>query len=310
MYVYLGERALRSFPFVQTSVFTDDRYGFGGNQLATFWNSELNLDLTTEEMQGIALEFNFSETTYILPSEKSHCAVKVRIFTPGAEIPFAGHPTLGTAFVMKHKGLIPEEMESANLELGIGPTPVEFLSGDTILMKQNKPEFLAEFDDFDAIAKAVQIKPDDIAKENPMQWVSTGFPFLIVQLNSLKAVQAAEPSPNEITNVLAGQLSQEIVIFSTETVHEDSSVHARMFAPGVGVLEDPATGSAAGPLGAYVRKYDIQDASDVTEPVIIEQGFELKRPSNLRSQVIGGSDFDGMKVSGKVKLVAEGDFFL
>jgi trans-2,3-dihydro-3-hydroxyanthranilate isomerase len=289
---------LRSFPFVQTSVFTDDRY------------SKKNLDLTTEEMQGMALEFNFSETTYILSSEKSHCAAKVRIFTPGAEIPFAGHPTLGTAFVMKHKGLVPEEMESANLELGIGPTPVEFLSSDTILMKQNKPEFLSEFADIDAIARAVQVKADDISNESPVQWVSTGFPFLIVQLNSLKAVQAAEPSPNEIVKVLKGELSQEIVIFSTETVHEGSSVHARMFAPAVGVLEDPATGSAAGPLGAYVRKYNVQEKSDISEPVVIEQGFELKRPSKLISQVIGGADIEGMKVSGKVKLVAEGNFFL
>jgi trans-2,3-dihydro-3-hydroxyanthranilate isomerase len=261
-------------------------------------------------MQGMALEFNFSETTYILSSEKSHCAAKVRIFTPGAEIPFAGHPTLGTAFVMKHKGLVPEEMESANLELGIGPTPVEFLSSDTILMKQNKPEFLSEFADIDAIARAVQVKADDISNESPVQWVSTGFPFLIVQLNSLKAVQAAEPSPNEIVKVLKGELSQEIVIFSTETVHEGSSVHARMFAPAVGVLEDPATGSAAGPLGAYVRKYNVQEKSDISEPVVIEQGFELKRPSKLISQVIGGADIEGMKVSGKVKLVAEGNFFL
>jgi trans-2,3-dihydro-3-hydroxyanthranilate isomerase len=295
---------------VQTSVFTDDRYGFGGNQLATFWNSKKNLDLATEEMQGIALEFNFSETTFILSSEISHCSAKVRIFTPGAEIPFAGHPTLGTAFVMKHKGLVPEEMESANLELGIGPIPVEFLTGDMVLMRQNKPEFLDEYEDTEAIARAVQVNPDDISNRSPVQWISTGFPFLIVQLKSMSAVQSAEPSPSEIANALAGQLSQEIVIFSTETVHEDSSVHARMFAPGVGVLEDPATGSAAGPLGAYVRKYNVQEKSDITEPVVIEQGFELKRPSKLISQVIGGADFEGMKVSGKVKLVAGGDFFL
>jgi trans-2,3-dihydro-3-hydroxyanthranilate isomerase len=129
-------------------------------------------------------------------------------------------------------------------------------------------------------------------------------------LKSLKAVQSAEPSPNEILNTLAGQLSQEIVIFSTETVHEDSSVHARMFAPGVGVLEDPATGSAAGPLGAYVRKYNVQSGSDLAKPVVIEQGFEIQRPSNLISQVVGGADFEEMEVSGKIKLVAEGNFFL
>jgi trans-2,3-dihydro-3-hydroxyanthranilate isomerase len=310
MYVHIGERALRSFPFVQTSVFTDDRHGFGGNQLATFWNSEKNLDLTTEEMQGMALEFNFSETTFILPSKQPHCAAKVRIFTPAAEIPFAGHPTLGTAFVMKHKGLVPEELHTANLELGIGPTPVEFLSGDTILMKQNKPEFLSRFDDIEAIAGAVQVKSDDISNESPVQWVSTGFPYLIVQLNSLKAAQAAVPRPNEIMKTLSGELSQEIVIFSTETVHEDSSVHARMFAPAFGVLEDPATGSAAGPLGAYVKKYNVMKGSDIGEPVVIEQGFEMRRPSILMAQVIGGEDFEGMSVSGKVKLVAEGDFFL
>jgi trans-2,3-dihydro-3-hydroxyanthranilate isomerase len=310
MYVRLGEMALRSFPFVQTSVFTDNRYGFGGNQLATFWNSERNRNLTTEEMQGIALEFNFSETTFILSSEESNCAAKVRIFTPGAEIPFAGHPTLGTAFVMKHKGLISEEIKTANLELGIGPTPIEFLSSDTVLMRQSRPEFLAEFNDIEAIAKAVQVNADDISNTSPLQWVSTGFPFLIVQLKSLKAVQSAEPSPNEIMNTLSGNLSQEVVIFSTETVHEDSSVHARMFAPGVGVLEDPATGSAAGPLGAYVRKYDVQSGTDLAEPVVIEQGFEIQRPSNLISQVAGGADFEEMEVSGKIKLVAEGNFFL
>jgi trans-2,3-dihydro-3-hydroxyanthranilate isomerase len=291
-------------------VFTDDRYGFGGNQLATFWNSKRNLELASEEMQGIALEFNFSETTFIIPSEQPHCAAMVRIFTPGAEIPFAGHPTLGTAFVMKHKGLVPEEIDGVNLELGIGPTPVVYLSGDTILMKQNKPEFLAEYEDKEAIARTIQVDSKDISDESPIQWVSTGNPFLIVRLKNLKAVEAAIPSPKEIENVLSGELSPEIVIFSSETIHEKSSVHSRMFAPAFGVLEDPATGSAAGPLGAYVMKYDILKGSDPDEKVVIEQGFEMKRPSRLVAQVIGGADFEGVKVSGKVKLVAEGEFFL
>jgi trans-2,3-dihydro-3-hydroxyanthranilate isomerase len=301
---------LRSFPFVQTSVFTDDRYGFGGNQLATFWNSKQNLELASDEMQGMALEFNFSETTFIVPSDQPHCAAKVRIFTPAAEIPFAGHPTLGTAFVMKHKGLVPEEIGGASLELGIGPTPVEYMSGDTILMKQKKPEFLSKYEDKEAIARAVQLESTDISDESPMQWVSTGFRYLIVRVKDLEAIKAAVPSPNEIVNGLSGELSQEIVIFSTETLHEDSSVHARMFAPAFGVLEDPATGSAAGPLGAYVMKYDILKSSSIDEQVIIEQGFEIKRPSRLVAQVIGGEHFEGMKVSGKVRLVAEGDFFL
>ncbi|MFW9800151.1 MAG: PhzF family phenazine biosynthesis protein [Candidatus Thorarchaeota archaeon] len=301
---------MRAYPYVQTSVFTDERYSFGGNQLATFWNSDGNLELSDEEMQGITLEFNFSETTFIVPTKRSECSAKVRIFTPAEEIQFAGHPTLGTAFVMKLKGLIPEQKEHVNLELGIGPTPVKYLSSDTILMEQNKPEFLSVLDQREAIARAVQLDTSDISKRTPAQYVSTGYPFLIVQVESLGAVQDAVPNPPEIAKALSGQASQEIVIFSKETVHEDSSVHARMFAPAFGVLEDPATGSAAGPLGAYVEKHNVLERPKIGEPVIIEQGFELKRPSRLVSTVVGGSAFSGMNVSGQVRLVAEGEFYL
>ncbi|UCH05290.1 MAG: PhzF family phenazine biosynthesis protein [Candidatus Thorarchaeota archaeon] len=301
---------MRAYPYVQTSVFTDSRYSFGGNQLATFWDTAKNLELSDEEMQGMTLEFNFSETTFILPTEQSHCAAKVRIFTPALEIPFAGHPTLGTAFVMKYRGLLPEEIEKTTLELGIGPTPVEYLSGDTILMEQRKPEFLSVLGDKEAIADAIQLDASDILDKNPIQFVSTGHPFLVVEARSLQAVQDAVPSPSRIIEALSDQLSQELVIFSTETVHEDSSVHARMFAPAAGVLEDPATGSAAGPLGAYVEKYDILDRKEIGAPVEIEQGFEIRRPSRLVSEVIGGYRLDGMRVSGQVRLIAEGEFYL
>ena len=301
---------MRAYPYVQTSVFTDSRYPFGGNQLSTFWDTKKNLELSDEEMQGMTLEFNFSETTFILPTEQSDCAAKVRIFTPALEIPFAGHPTLGTAFVMKHKGLIPEGVEKANLELGIGPTPIEYLSSDTILMEQRKPEFLSSLEDREAIAAAIQLDASDIGNKNPIQFVSTGHPFLMVELTSLKAVQDAVPSPSKIVETLSGQLSQELVIFSSETVHEDSSVHARMFAPAAGVLEDPATGSAAGPLGAYVEKYNILGRKEIGAPVVIEQGHEIKRPSRLVSEVIGEPKLDGMRVSGQVRLIAEGEFYL
>ncbi|MFX0045582.1 MAG: PhzF family phenazine biosynthesis protein [Candidatus Hermodarchaeota archaeon] len=301
---------MRAYPYVQTSVFTDSRYSFGGNQLATFWDTAKNLELSDEEMQGITLEFNFSETTFILPTEQSRCAAKFRIFTPALEIPFAGHPTLGTAFVMKHRGLLPEEVERANLELGIGPTPVEYLSSDTILMEQRKPEFLSTFDDKEGIAGAIQLDASDIVDKDPIQFVSTGHPFLIMEVASLKAVQDAVPSPSKIVETLSGQLSQELVIFSAETVNDDSSVHARMFAPAAGVLEDPATGSAAGPLGAYVEKYNILDRKEIGAPVVIEQGFEIRRPSRLVSEAIGGPALDGMRVSGQVRLIAEGDFYL
>jgi len=301
---------MRAYPYVQTSVFTDKRYSFGGNQLATFWDTAKNLELSDEEMQGMTLEFNFSETTFILPSQESHCAAKVRIFTPALEILFAGHPTLGTAFVMKHRGLLPEEIEKATLELGIGPTPIEYLSSDTILMEQKKPEFLSVFEDREAISAAIQLDANDILDKNPIQFVSTGHPFLMVEVRSLRAVQEAVPSPSRIVEALSNQLSQELVIFSTETIHDDSSVHARMFAPAAGVLEDPATGSAAGPLGAYVEKYNLLGREKIGAPVVIEQGFEIKRPSRLLSEVIGGPELEGMSVSGQVRLIAEGEFYL
>ncbi len=301
---------MRAYQYVQTSVFTDSRYSFSGNQLATFWDAARNLELSDEEMQGMTLEFNFSETTFILPTEQSHCAARVRIFTPAFEIPFAGHPTLGTAFVMKYRGLLPEEVEKANLELGIGPTPVEYLSSDTILMEQRKPEFLSTFDNKEGIAEAIQLDASDILDKNPIQFVSTGHPFLIVEAKSLQAVQDAVPSPSGIVEVLSGQSSQELVVFSAETVHEDSSVHARMFAPAAGVLEDPATGSAAGPLAAYVEKYNILGRKEIGVPVVIEQGYEIRRPSRLVSEVIRGAAFDGMRVSGQVRLIAEGEFYL
>ncbi|MHA2379282.1 MAG: PhzF family phenazine biosynthesis protein [Candidatus Thorarchaeota archaeon] len=301
---------MRAYPYVQTSVFTDNRYSFSGNQLATFWDMEKNQELSDDEMQGMTLEFNFSETTFVLTSEESHCAARVRIFTPAMEIPFAGHPTLGTAFVMKHRGLLPEEMERATLQLGIGPTPVEYLSSDTILMEQKKPEFLSEFDDREAIASAIQLDASDVLDKNPIQFVSTGHPFLMVEVRSLQAVQDAVPSPSGIVEAFSDQPSQELVILSTETIHDDSSVHARMFAPAAGVLEDPATGSAAGPLGAYVERYNILERHEIGAPVVIEQGFEIKRPSRLVSEVIGGSAFDGMKVSGQIRLIAEGEFYL
>ena len=195
---------MRKLPFIQTSVFVDDRYSFTGNQLATFYEAAANTSVETEEMQGIALEMNFSETTFIFPSEQD-CDVKVRIFTPARELPFAGHPTLGTAFVMKHKDIVQNNAQSAVLELGVGPIPVDYISDQTIRMRQNEPEFLEMWGDKVAMAKVLNIELDDFAKQAPMQWVSTGFPFLMVQLKSLKAVQNASPNPSEILKSLEGE---------------------------------------------------------------------------------------------------------
>ena len=160
-------------PYLQTSVFIDERYSLGGNQLATYWNSEINKGISTESMQGMTLEMNFSESTFIEKPSSSKYDAKVRIFTPAREIPFAGHPTIGTAFVMKKKGIVEKDATSAILELGVGPIPVDYSQDGSIRMRQNEPEFLDMWGDKATIASALNISKDLISTESPMQWVST-----------------------------------------------------------------------------------------------------------------------------------------
>lgn len=296
--------------YLQTSVFVDPRYAFGGNQLATFYDAKANANLQPSEMQGMALEMHFSETTFVFPSTLKGCAWKVRIFTPASEVPFAGHPTLGTAFALRHERIISRATKQTTLELGIGAIPVEFLSAETVRMRQPQPQFLNQWQNRRRVAEAIGLTAQDISDASPVQFVSTGSPFLIVPVKSLAAVRKAVPNPVQIVATLAGQPSRDILIFCSETVNRDSQVHVRMFAPEFGVPEDPATGSGAGPLAAYVERYDCLPGHRRGAPVVIEQGYEVQRPSRLVAEVIGGEVAEAVHVSGQVKLVAEGTFFL
>ncbi|MFW9830777.1 MAG: PhzF family phenazine biosynthesis protein [Candidatus Thorarchaeota archaeon] len=301
---------MKVLPYVQTSVFIDDRYAFGGNQLATFWDIGINAQISSQVMQGIAREMNFSETTFLANTSLKGCAFKVRIFTPAKEIPFAGHPTLGTAFVIKHVNLLGSEITTVNLELGIGKIPVEYVSANSIRMIQPKPRLLKELTNLSAIAETVGLPVSAISTEYPTQYVQTGSPFLIVPLNSLDAIQKAQPDGPKILATLKDELTARIVLLTTDTEHPDSDIHVRMFAPDVGVLEDPATGSAAGPVGAYVEHYNLLNRANPGERIFIEQGYEIQRPSQLIAEVVGGKIPTNVLVSGKVKLVAEGQFYV
>ncbi|MFX1561636.1 MAG: PhzF family phenazine biosynthesis protein, partial [Promethearchaeota archaeon] len=146
---------MREFPYIQTSVFVDDRMPFGGNQLATYWDTDANSSLTQEEMQGMALEMNFSESTFLEKATNKDCVSKVRIFTPAAEIPFAGHPTLGTAFVLKHKQILKPRMTTALLELGVGPIRVDYLDDDNVRMIQPKPIFEDPIKDSEKVVETI-----------------------------------------------------------------------------------------------------------------------------------------------------------
>lgn len=297
-------------PYVQASVFVDERYRFGGNQLATYWDAEANSRLTPELMQGMALEMNFSESTFIEKPSLDHCVARVRIFTPARELEFAGHPTIGTAFVLKKRGLVGSNVRETVLQLGIGPIPITYEPNGDIAMKQNEPEFLDIWSDKSAIASAVNISPSQIDTRSPMQWVSTGFPFLIVPVRTLEGVKNASPNSPDILSALEGQVSKQVVLLTTETVNSDSHLHVRMFGPEVGVVEDPATGSAAGPIAAYVEQYNLLNRNKLGQEAIIEQGYEIRRPSRISARVIGEPDFTGVYVSGSNRLIAEGTFYV
>ncbi len=302
---------MRSYPFIQTSVFTDERYAFSGNQLATFWDLS-DSDLTDDEMLGIAQEMNFSETTYVLPSLLDNCIRKVRIFTPGREIPFAGHPTLGTAYVLKIKDIIEEGIDTEYLELGIGPIRVEFTDTASVRMQQPKPSFLEEYSQRDKIERILGIRSSDISNSWPLKFVSTGLPFLIVPLTNLSAIQSIKLNVNLLLDEMKDYPSQDIVAFCSETVHNDSHLHMRMFAPSVGVLEDPATGSAAGPMCAYLDKYNVIETLVPGSRIVIEQGYEINRPSKLIAKCLYETNdkISAVTVEGLVRITAEGNFFL
>jgi len=299
-----------ALPYLQTSVFVDPRYAFGGNQLATFWDAKANAQLKPAEMQGMALEMHFSETTFVLQPTLEGCAWKVRIFTPASEVPFAGHPTLGTAFALRHQHLISPRAKQATLELGVGGILVEFLSAEVVRMRQPQPKFLAEWRDRRPIAEAVGLAETELSDASPVQFVSTGIPFLLVPVQSLASVRKAVPNPTRILATLAGQPSRDILIFCAQTQNSDSHVHARMFAPEFGIPEDPATGSGAGPLAAYLERYNCLPKHAKGSPVVIEQGYEVQRPSRLVAEVVWGKGMEAVQVSGQVKLVAEGTFHL
>lgn len=295
---------------MQTAVFFDKRYNFGGNQLATFWNADSNTSLTDDDMLGITREMNYSETTFVFQSKITSCSAKVRIFTPAEEIPFAGHPTLGTALVLKRKKVIDPKAERSKLELGLGPITVEFLASDLIRMQQKPPEFLGELDNPRQIMKAIGLRESSLSDDLPAMYISTGSPFLIIPLKSIASVQKAEPNGKEIVKALEGAVSQDVLIFSTETIHKDSDAHARVFAPASNVLEDPATGSAIGPLGAFLEQHDVIPTHIHGELFIIEQGYEMNRPSRLKVQLVKKKQKTDVLVSGRVRVTAEGHFYL
>ncbi|MDX2240870.1 MAG: PhzF family phenazine biosynthesis protein [Leptolyngbyaceae cyanobacterium bins.302] len=290
-------------PFYMVDVFAERKYA--GNQLAVFPDAR---QLSTDEMQEIAKEINFSETTFILSSELRDGGYDVRIFTPAQELPFAGHPTLGTAFVLQQV-LIQQPVEQIMLNLKVGQIPVTIADYDpqpTMLwMRQNPPVF-GKVLTAEAIAPVLNLRGQDLDLRFPIQEVSTGVPFIIVPLKSLDALQRIQVNAALLGAVVEQLQAKDIFVFCPETRHPDNHFSARMFAPLLGIVEDPATGSANGCFAGYLvhHRYLNSDAINVR----VEQGYEMGRPSLLRLNAAQQEGQISVSVGGRVVMVARGEF--
>jgi trans-2,3-dihydro-3-hydroxyanthranilate isomerase len=287
-------------PFVNIDVFTSR--ALEGNQLAVFPDAS---GLSTEDMQNIAREMNFSETTFVLPrsfeetKEKGH---RVRIFTVSEELPFAGHPTLGTAWVLRGIGGADEIV----LDLNVGKVPVRFSTengqpfGE---MRQRDPEF-GQTHSREDLARAVGLQIADIAEDVPIHTVSTGMHFVIVPIAKLSTLQKLSFNYSKAVEYLSRTDGKFLYFVSRETIDPKARLHARMiFYNG----EDPATGSAAGCASAWMTKYGVA-ASD--ERVLIEQGIEAKRPSRIFVRADKKDDgVVNVRVGGQAVEVARGELY-
>ncbi len=281
-------------------VFTDVPYA--GNQLAVFPNAG---GLNSQQMQKLAQEINYSETTFILDGAKAEADFEVRIFTIKFELPFAGHPITGTAYtILDILGIGPKRKDVLKLKTKVGVIPVE-KDGENIWMTQNQPQFFAKYTDKEEIAALANLSPEDIADDLPVEEVSTGSNMLIVPVKSLEAVQRAAGNVNNMSRFFRNRTSIAPYLFTLETVDKKARVHTRLFGAHLGIIEDAATGSAAGPLTAYLLKYGLFGKSF---EIINEQGLEMGRPSKILMKGELNDNSYTVKIGGKCAYVGRGRF--
>ncbi len=289
--------------FCIVDVFAERKYA--GNQLAVFRDTK---KLSDVEMQQMAKEMHFSETTFILSEEERDGGYDVRIFTPEYEIPFAGHPTLGTAFVIQQE-IIKEPVKQVVLNLKVGQIPVSFkYSGkevDIMWMKQIAPTFGRIFG-LRTISEILCLDRKEIDEKSPVQEVSTGTPFIMVPLRSLDAVKQARIDRDKYFDLIKDTEATAILVFCSETYAKENQLNVRVFADYYGVPEDPATGSANGCLAGYLVKYRYfgKDRIDIR----VEQGYEIGRPSLLFLRAEDKKDRIDVFVGGKAIMIAKGEF--
>ncbi|MGO8951033.1 MAG: PhzF family phenazine biosynthesis protein [Ktedonobacterales bacterium] len=324
---------MRQYRFVQFDVFTD--VPFGGNQLAAIMDAS---GLTDEEMRKIAQEMNHSETTFVFPATDVKATRKVRIFTTSTELPFAGHPTIGTTFALAHDKVVRSgDALPIYLQLASGTFPLDlFFEGDElsfVWMHQPVPEFVAWSGDAPRLMAAVGLSMEDLAAELPIeQGGSSGVTFIYLPLRGLEALRRATPGNPDLVSAVGGPgATTGVYLFSVNPVKgaylagadpvigpEPPTRRSRMFAPTPGNNEDAATGAAAGPFAAYLLRHSrIRADRDGDARLHVVQGVEMGRPSLIKvgltceSGTVGeiGKVVD-VRIGGEAIFVAEGNIIL
>ena len=294
--------------YLHLDVFTAEK--FGGNQLAVFLDAR---GLAAETMQAVAKEMNFSESTFILPAERPETDIRMRIFTPGCEMPMAGHPTVGSTFALALAGVIPPGRRRWTFGLNIGPTPVdiEWDGGRPAFawMTQQRPVFGPVVTDVEAAAHAIGVDAAAVGSTRlPVQEVSCGVPFVFIPVATRAGVDAASPNLDAFNTLCeaAGVDNHAMFVFSREPGRDGATVYSRMFAPGLGVHEDPATGSASGPLGCYLVKHGVVPPEQ-SGSILSLQGVKMGRPSSVHVAIgLDGGEITRVQVGGEAVLVGEG----
>ncbi|NET54922.1 MAG: PhzF family phenazine biosynthesis protein [Symploca sp. SIO2E6] len=304
---------MKKLIFYIVDVFAVEKYT--GNQLAVFTNGEAEgpngqvLSLSEAQMQQIAKEVNYSETTFITSTQPQQGGYDVRIFTPRKELDFAGHPTLGTAYIIQ-KEIIKQPVATVKLNLPVGQIPVTWHNskdhGEVLWMRQNPPSFQQKLDAA-SLAAVLNLDLYDLDARFPIQEVSTGTPFIIVPLTNQETLKRINLNKDKYFQLVAQTQAKAILVFCPETYAPENDLSVRVFADYLGIPEDPATGSANGCLAAYLVEHSYFGNQSVD--IRVEQGYEIGRPSLLLLRAQRYDNRIDVSVGGKVMLIAKGEFF-
>ena len=288
--------------FYIVDVFTKEKYA--GNQLAVIICKK---EISNQEMQKIAREINFSETTFILSEIKRNDGYDVKIFTPEVEVPFAGHPTLGTAYIIQSEIIkTPIKELILNFQVGQISVKISYDKGkiDNLWMEQLEPIFGICFEP-EPILELLNLKKSDLDDRFPIQEVSTGLPHIIVPLKSLDSIKRARVIKDKYFNLIKSTNAKALLLFCNETYDDVNDLNVRMFADFYGISEDPATGSGNGCLAGYLIKHNYFNKNEIN--IRVEQGYEIGRKSLLFLNTKKQNGKINVKVGGNVVIIAKGE---